>query len=234
MRTGHLLLTGFGLAFLTTSVTAKDTYVYGPPPDWEHFKQMGEAAVRQEMALPKVQKTLPQANSWSIEWPNGYTQFIWFHSGRFRGYTTCGILRADASAPGRRIVNFAVVIDYDTVKKVDISGKDSNSLVNIICAEMVSRGKLPPASVMIAPRDLVVERLGARIRIMPEGAYVVSVAPAAPGQAPALTSGTVITRVNGIALAGMGNAMAAILGSDAARLELDTATGERLLIERPR
>ncbi len=69
---------------------------------------------------------------------------------------------------------------------------------------------------------------------MPEGAYVVSVAPAAPGQAPALAPGTVITRVNGIALAGMGSAMAAILGSDAPRLELETATGERLLIERPR
>jgi C-terminal processing protease CtpA/Prc len=69
---------------------------------------------------------------------------------------------------------------------------------------------------------------------MPDGAYVVEVAPDGAGRRAGLTPGMVIARVNGISLVGMGAAMSKILGSEAASLDVETVTGGHVIIEQPR
>ncbi|UZK67335.1 PDZ domain-containing protein [Sphingomonas sp. M1-B02] len=213
------------LALLTgLPALARDKYVYGPEPEWERYKKLGEEAVRAK---------LPDPQNWAVEWPNGYAQFIWFHKGKFPGYATCGLLRATVPGQGRRsVINFGIVIDYDQVKKVHISDKSTNSLTNLVCAELVSRGTLPPASVMDAPKDVSIAALGLTIRAMPEGAYVLAIGKGSAADGTGLTAGTVITKVNGIALGGLGSAMAKILESPAPTLSLETAAGNPIEIKR--
>lgn len=220
---------------LAAPAAAKDTYAYGPKPDWTRYKELGEAALRVRIADPKVRSTLPTVDNWSIEWPNGYMEGGWRHKGRFPGYLSCGRLRA-AGPVGNRypVVNFVVVIDHDEAKTVDISGRESNSLVNVMCEVLVRKGLLPPAKLMDVPPDIPVVALGLTIRSMAEGAYVVAATAGGSGQRAGLAPGMVITRVNGVALAGMGPAMARVLGSDASRLELETVTGAHLTIDSPR
>lgn len=227
-------LTALSLLALTAPATAKDTYVYGPKPDWTRYKELGEAAVRARLADPKIRSRLPAVDDWSIEWPNGYMEGGWRHKGRFPGYLSCGRLRA-AEPVGDRypVVNFVVVIDHDEAKTVDISGRESNSLVNVMCEALVQKGMLPSAKLMDVSPDLSVTALGLTIRSMPEGAYIVETTASLPGQRAGLAPGMVITRVNGIALGGMGPAMVKVLESDVPRLDLDTATGGRLIVERP-
>lgn len=220
---------------LATPAIAKDTYVYGPKPDWTRYKELGEAAVRARLADPKIRSRLAAVDNWSIEWPNGYMEGGWRHKGRFPGYLSCGRLRA-ASLVGDRypVVNFVVVIDHDAAKTVDISGRESNSLVNVMCEALVQKGMLPPAKLMDVSPDLSVTALGLTIRSMPEGAYIVAAVAGGPGERAGLAPGMVITRVNGIVLGGIGPAMARVLESDVPRLDLDTATGRRLIVERAR
>lgn len=227
-------LAALALLILATPSTAKDAYVYGPKPDWTRYKELGETAVRATFADPKVRSRLPAADNWSVEWPNGYMEGGWRHKGRFPGYLSCGRLRA-AEPVGDRypVVNFVVVIDHDTAKTVDISGRESNSLVNMMCEVLVRKGILPPAKLMDVSPDVPVAALGLTIRSMPEGAYVVAAVAGGPVQRAGLVPGMVITRVNGIALGGMGPAMAKVLESDVPRLEIDTPTGGRLVVERP-
>jgi S1-C subfamily serine protease len=111
---------------------------------------------------------------------------------------------------------------------IDISQKYSNSLVNVACADFAKQGKLPPANLRPPVLDLSVSRIGLMIRPMPEGAYVVATTAGSASSRAGLTPGTVITRANGIALAGLGGAMTKILDSEAAVLTLETATGGRV------
>lgn len=218
------IVLGIGLAILAAPAASKDSYVYGPAPDWSRYKALGEAAVRAK---------LPHPDHWTIEWPNGYIPAGWQHKGRYLGYLTCGVLRATSEGDGRYpVVNFAAVIDHDQVQTIDISTHERNSLVNVICDEFVRRGRLPPAKLMEAPQDLVVANLGLTIRAMPEGAYVVAAAAGSPAQHAGLAPGIVITSANGIKLAGLGSAMAKVLDGDAPSLTLETATGAQLEVRR--
>jgi hypothetical protein len=232
--TQRLLLAFALLLAPSTPALAKDDYVYGPEPDWHSYIELGAGAVRAKLAEPAVRARLP-ATDWSIEWPNGPMQGGWRHKGRFPGYLTCGRLRAQTPVEGRSpVVNFVVVIDRDAVKTVDISSRESNSLVNVMCEALVRKGFLPPARLVEVPKDTDVASMGITIRSMPEGAYVVAATPDGDGQRAGLTPGMVVTRVNGVALAGIGDAMSKILASDTPRLDLETVTGDRLTVERRR
>jgi hypothetical protein len=212
------------LALSAPYAAAARDYNYGPPPDWARYKALAEPAIRAK---------LPDPAKWTIEWPNGYARDVWANWGRYPGYLTCGVLRASEPVPGfNPVTQFVVVIDHDEVKRVDLSSKASNSLVNVMCDMRVSRGMLPPARLMDAPRNAQVASLGLTVRVMPEGAYVVAVAPASPAARAGLSAGAVITRANGVALAGMGQAMAAVLGVDAPALTLDTAAGGHVEVRR--
>jgi hypothetical protein len=205
---------------LSTPAVAKDDYVYGPEPDWSRANALGEAALRTQ---------LPDPDNWTVSWPWGYMQMDWSHKGRTPGWLTCGIMNAKVPVPGRQAsVMFVAVIDYDQVRRIDISQKMRNSLINIACDDFVTRGMLPPASLRPAPAELEIANLGMTIRIMPEGAYVLRISEGSIADHAGLTAGTVVTSVNGIALAGLGTAMANILGSDTETLRVQTAAGSEI------
>ena len=229
---GQLLFALASFASLAAPATAKDDYAYGPAPDWTRYREVAERAVRERLEDPKIQKRYPAIPSWSIEWPNGYIRYRWDHKGDFPGYMTCGRLRAPADSEARdRVVNFIVVVDYGAVKKVDIAPRASNDIRNQICTDWVASGKFPPAALMVATLDMDITALGLTVRSMPEGAYVVKADEAA--RRVGLLPGMVLVRANGIALADMGPTLAELLGSDTARLDLETVTGEHIVVTRP-
>jgi hypothetical protein len=220
----RLLVFVAATALLAVPALAKDDYVYGPEPDWPHYNALGEAALRAQ---------LPDPDNWVVSWPWGYMQGGWSHKGKTRGWLTCGIMTAKTPVPdGKSSIMFVTVIDYDQVRRIDISQKMSNSLVNIHCANLASRGFIPPASVRSAPAELTVTRLGMTVRAMPEGAYVISLSAVSAAGRAGLMPGAVITSVNGIALGGLGAAMANVLGSDTAILRLETAAGHTIEVRR--
>lgn len=199
---------------------AKDDYIYGPKPDWSEYKALGEAALKAKLSNP---------DQWRIEWPYGYVPGRWRHKGSFYGYMSCGMLRTDTPIDERGLIQFAIVIDHGTVKIADISTRERNSLVNVWCGQLISKGFLPPAG-QFEPRELAITKLGLTIRPMPEGAYVVSAADEMPARAAGIRSGTVLIRANGISLAGMGLAMGKLLEGDAALWTFETATGESVQV----
>lgn len=217
-------LIGFaaGLASIAPAL-AKDDYAYGPPPDWTRYKALGDAAVRAK---------LPDPDHWAVEWPNGYVKSGWRHKGRFVGYLSCGRLRATAPVGGGYpVVNFVAVIDYDQVKTIDISSRESNSLVNVMCNALITRGYLAPAELMDRPRDLELSTVGMTIRPMPEGAYVVAATPVSRAGQAGLTPGMVVRSVNGVDLSGLGPAMGKLLDVNK-DLTIETTTGMHLVIAR--
>lgn len=216
--------------------SAKRTFDYGPPPNWQEYKRLGEAALR---------AALPDQEKWAVEWPNGAIPYTWDHKGNYPGYMTCGMMRATAPVTKRYPVTpFIVVIDRGEVIKVDIGQRASNSAVTETCTKWVATGKLPPARLIeaaVAPTigaasvpsgDLSIATIGVTVRAMPEGAYVLAVASNAAGQRAGLTQGTVITSVNGIPLAGLGAAMAQVLGSNVSVMIMETATGAHIELRR--
>lgn len=209
-------------AFLACApAQAKDDYVYGPKPDWTEYKALGEAALRAK---------LPNPESWRIEWPYGYLQGKWRHKGSHSGYFTCGLLRNDKPLDGRAVIQFLTVIDHGQVRIADIGQKDPNTIVNFWCRLAFSKGVFPTVS-QIEPTEFLITKLGLTIRPMPEGAYVVSAADDAPARAAGIRSGTLLTRANGISLAGMGSAMGKLLDGDAALWSFETATGEQVEVK---
>lgn len=239
MRKRHFTILAAACASVlsvSTPASAKRTFDYGAPPNWEEYKRLGEAALR---------AALPDQEKWAVEWPNCAIPYTWDHKGNYPGYMTCGIMRATAPVTKRYPVTpFIVVIDRREVTKVDIGQRASNSAVTETCTKWVATGKLPPARLMEAPvtstigpavvpaSDLPIATLGVTVRAMPEGAYVLSATPNAVGQRAGLTQGTVITSVNGIPLAGLGTAMAQVLGSNVLVMTMETATGAHIELRR--
>lgn len=202
---------------------AKDDYVYGPPPDWEAYKAL---------ATPAVLAKMPDPEHWAVEWPNGYYRYEWRHKGRFYGYLSCGVLRATGPVQDkRRRILFVVVIDHGAVQTVDISQRYSNSLVNMGCNSMIEQGLIPPAPVAAASLDHVVPLLGFTIREMPEGGYVTRVDVEAAKRL-GLTTGVVITAVNGVSLAGMGGVMVKVLAAAPDGATLTLADGRTIKLVR--
>lgn len=217
-------ITGFlfgAAAFLASaSAHAKTDYVYGPQPDWSEYRALGEAALHAQ---------LPNPASWKVEWPYGFIQGKWKHKGSHQGYMTCGLLRTDTPVDDRAVMQFLTVIDHGQVRIADIGQKDPKTIVNYWCGLMITKGFLRPAT-QLETAALQLTKLGLTIRPMPEGAYVVSAADAMPGQAAGIRSGTVLTRANGISLAGLGSAMGKLLDGDAALWTFETATGESVQV----
>lgn len=228
------------LVILSAAALARDDYVYGPPPVWREYKTLGEAALRQR---------LPDPDGWAIEWPNGYKQGVWAAHGHPQGYVTCGLARAiKPFEGGHPVYPFVVVIDRGVVKNVDFEARP-RSLPALICPSVVERGGLPTAAAMEAtnasvPTDGIrsapttpgdaplIVGFGMAVRPMPEGAYVTSVEAGSPAAKAGLVPGTLITRTNGIALAGLGAAMAKILSADTPELVIETVAGSHLTLRR--
>lgn len=85
MRYGKFAACAALVAAAVSPARAKEAYVYGPRPEWSRYKALAEAALRAK---------LPEPDRWRVEWPNGYVPGMWRHKGSFRGYMSCGMLRA--------------------------------------------------------------------------------------------------------------------------------------------
>lgn len=223
-----------GLAPAAAGAGTRAPVQYGPEPDWERYKELAEPAVMAKVAEFAAKRKLAAPEAWSIAWPNGYRRSEWEHKGRTSGYLTCGMLLTATPLPrGKSVVNFLVVVDNDRVQTVDISTRESNSLINIVCQDMVSRGKLPPVRLMngyVERRSI--KSIGLVIQVAPEGAQVRDVVAGLPAARAGLASGMVITHANGIALGGMGSAMANVLASNTPSLQIRTAAGQTFALTR--
>ena len=226
------------LALLASTITvpaiAGPAYVYGPAPDWVRYKELAEPAVRAKIAELAAKGKMAGPEHWTIQWPHGYAQAGWRHKGRFNGYLSCAMLVATTpQAKGRNIINFVAVVDYDKVLTIDISDRYSNSLVNVMCQDAISRGFIPPASIMEQQAQTrTLPAIGLKIRLVPEGVSIIEVTPGSAAERSGLRSGQVISHADGIALASLGTTVANILESSAAPLQLRTTGGQTIELKR--
>jgi hypothetical protein len=216
----------------------KSDHVYGPEPTWDEFRQLGEAAITARLIDPESAR---------ITWLSGIHRgdIKPFLMPRYEGYVACGSVNAKNRMGGYTGGSvFVVVIDYGRVLFSDI---DHGSLheYDAICAKALNTGLFPPvpdpeltrrgagpapAASTSAEAAQLANTAGLAVRAMPEGAYVAAVTPGSPAQLAGLRPGMVITSVNAIPLAGMGEAMRKVVDAagSAATLTLVGGTTIRL------
>lgn len=192
LKRATILLAAIGASM--PAMAQQADYVYGPAPDWSRFKKLGEEGVFTR---------LPDPQNWTISWPNGYVAKGWLtrkSKEAVRGYYTCGVLRQKALSD-RAPDYFAVVIDYDQVKTIDINTDGKRGLINFVCSSVIKQGVLPPAPATNGADAVPVGPFGFTVRSMPEGCYVASVSSGSIAERAGLKPGMTITSVNGISLA---------------------------------
>lgn len=180
---------------------------YGPQPDWGHYKEVAEAAVRVKLIDP---------GSAQFDWPYGYVQrgYTPFMSKRVYGYATCGFVNSRnrmGGYAGRRA--FVVVIDFDQVRYVEVSTSlNGGGLLEQAC----QKAGFPVAPAASSPAISTSLPQGFDISPVPDGAYVGTVTPGSLAAGAGLKPGMVIARVNGIAIKGIeiGSIRQMIAGAD--------------------
>jgi hypothetical protein len=195
---------------------------YGPEPDWERYKTLGEAAVRSQLIDPESAR---------ISWPYGYVKrgFTPLLSKRVYGYATCGLVNARNRMGGYTgDAVFAMVIDYDHVLYVEISKGNGYSLIGRAC----SQANFPAVpQITQAPKDPGTA-LGFTVTAMPEGAYINSVAPDSAAAEAGLMPGMVILTANNVSLAAMA-APAQVLRAIQGKISLSLVGGKTIVIDPP-
>ena len=204
---------------------ADQPYVYGPAPDWEKYKQMGEEAIRPMLADP---------DSARFEWPYGYRQSAWKppYKARRHGYISCAYVNSPSGTGGdARRVTFVVVIDHGRVNHADIGKSNGHSFLDRVCAYLMQQGSFPLASAMSsAPRPPAMavasaSRMGLMTMPVAHGAYVDAVQTGSAAAHAGLKPGIVISHVNGVPLAGLGEAMQRLLEAAEGEISLRTVSG---------
>lgn len=204
LAAGLLLLGSTAMAAAAGAKDKKPEHVYGPPPAWERYREMAEAAIKGRLIDPESAR---------IEWLGQYQKggFKPFLEGRVFGYAGCGTVNARNRMGGYvGRTSFVVVIDNDRVLFAEIDSKPGGMIADQ-CGAAVRAGLLAPlpapgttATAVAAPANA---RTGLTLRAMPDGAYIAAVAPISPAATAGLKPGMVIASVNAIPLAGMGDAM---------------------------
>ncbi|WP_174291243.1 PDZ domain-containing protein [Sphingomonas bacterium] len=224
-------------ALLTAAATAaadkpKYDHVYGPEPSWAEFRRLGEAAIIARLIDPESAR---------ITWLSG------IHKGGikpvfstyFDGYVACGSVNARnrmGGYTGARV--FVVVIDYGRALLADID-HGSSRVYDETCARALNTGLFPPVpdadlsrlvanpatAAPAADAAPLANAAGLAVRAMPEGAYVAAVTPGSRAQLAGLKPGMVITSVNAIPLAGMGEAMRKVVDAASGAVTLTLIGG---------
>lgn len=206
-------------------VMAKDKHpehLYGPPPAWEQYRTIAEADIARRLVDPESAR---------ISWLGQYHKGEWkpFMQGRVAGYIACGTVNGRNRMGGYAgAVSFVTVIDYDRVIFAELDSR-AGGMIAESCNKALAAGVLPPLPEPAGTTALSTAGgsgaattssvSGLTLRVMPDGAYITAVARGSPAAAAALTPGMVITSVNAIPLAGMGDAMLKVVdaaGSNAA------------------
>lgn len=192
----------------------KVDHVYGPEPSWDEFRQIGEAAIIARLIDPESAR---------ITWRTGIYKggFTPLFAHRVSGYAACGSVNAKNRMGGYTgATTFVVVIDYGRALLAEMDTR-AGGLYDAACAKAIAAGKVPapPSSAgehgtasSTALSDtssppLANAATGLTLRAMPDGAYVAAVVPGSPAATAGLKPGMVVSSVNAIPLAGMGDAM---------------------------
>jgi hypothetical protein len=212
------------------SAAEKAAHVYGPAPTWEEYRILAEADIARRLVDPESAR---------ITWLGEYHKGEWkpFLQSRVAGYIACGSVNARNRMGGYAgAVSFVVVIDYGRVLFADLDPR-GGGLVAESCNKALLAGMLPPLSAATAgvsgstttapgSATATISTTGLTMRTMPDGAYIAAVAPGSPAAAAGLSSGMVITSVNAIPLAGMGDAMLRVVDAAGAKAELAIIGGK--------
>lgn len=239
MRCVPQLLLGASLALTAPPALARDKaeHLYGPPPTWEQYRRIAEANIARRLVDPESAR---------ITWLGQYHKGEWkpFMQGRVAGYVACGTVNGRNRMGGYAgAVGFVTVIDYDRVIFAELDSR-AGGMIAESCDRAVAAGILPPlpiatGSTAAAAGESTAETIlssasGLTLRAMPDGAYVSAVAPGSAAARAALKPGMVITSVNAIPLAGMGDAMLKILEAAGSKATLTLVGGKTLTLgERP-
>jgi hypothetical protein len=208
-------------------------YVYGPAPDWVKYKHMGEAAIRGLLVNPDAAR---------FEWPYGYRQSSWKpgFKARRHGYTSCGYVSHFGKDGDAGQAAFVVVIDHDRVVYADLGKSSGNSFIDRICDYLMHQGAFPLARTMsaAAPPKIVtaltlpaMSRMGLTFLPVAHGAYIESLQPDSAAERAGLKPGMVISHVNGVALAGMGEAMPRVLEAVEGMVSLNVVGGASFILQ---
>lgn len=193
------ILGAFALALLlpTEGVMAagKEAADFGQIPDWESYKQIGNAALLASLVDPDSAK---------IEWPYvAVSGTLKAFLGKKRsGFFTCGLVNAKNRMGGYTgSVFFLIMIKNNQVVSLDIGQTDGSDTASISCPEYIKKGLFPLSANV--PKPLQAEpTLGLTIRAAPEGAYVTKVTSGSAAEKSGLLPGMVISAVNNIQLQG--------------------------------
>jgi hypothetical protein len=222
----------------SAQVKADVNHVYGPDPGWAKFTEIGEQAVIARLIDPESAR---------ISWMSGYRKggFKPMFERRVHGYVACGTVNARNRMGGYAgSTGFIVVVDFDRALHVEMDSR-SGGMYGEMCAKEVREGKFPPlpTAVVATPPSEDADRagslgaatpLGFSVRAMPEGAYVSTVETGSPAGAAGLTPGMVVTAVNSIPLAGMGDAMTKVLAAAASGATLTLVGGKTVTLGAPK
>lgn len=240
MKAAHVFAAG--LLLLTTPALGKNEpppHDFGPPPDWEHFRQIGEE---------KITGILIDPDSAKIRWTGGYHKggFKPFLEGWVQGYYACGMVNSRNRMGGYAgATSFVVVIDYDRALYANID-RTPGGMVAGICANAERQGFFPAVPASAAGTITTTDRAGdgdgpatispssLTLRAMPDGAYVSAVAAGSPAASAGLKPGMVIGAVNAIPLAGMGEAMLKVVDAAGMNATLTIVGGATIKLGAPR
>ena len=194
--------------------------MFGPPPSWDEYRQIGAAAIAARLIDPESAR---------ITWLTGYRQgdIKPFLNPRVTGYVACGSVNARNRLGGYVGASvFVVVIDYGRALFADMD-RTAGGTYETSCTKALATGLYPPppgaggssgrsAASQSSARPgsagstelaSLANAAGLSLRTMPEGAYIAGVTAGSPAAMAGLKPGMVITSVNAIPLAGMGEAM---------------------------
>ena len=190
---------------------------YGPPPDWAHYRELGEAALRNILTDPESAR---------ITWPNGYVKrgyTPWLHR-RVYGYSTCGMVNSRNRMGGYAgKTYFGVVIDHDQVLFVGVGDTDGADFLSMACA----KANFPsPAEMMMGKSTDGGNLRGVVLTDTPNGAFAMSVSPGGAADRAGLKPNDIVTELNGIALRGMSeDRITELLNASTGPVILTLATG---------
>ena len=235
-RTPHLLL-GAALTLIAAPVIARDKveHLYGPAPTWAQYRIIAEADIARRLVDPESAR---------ITWLGQYHKGVWkpFLQGRVAGYVACGTVNARNQMGGYAgAVTFVTVIDYDRVVFAELDTR-AGGMIAESCNKALAAGLLPRlpetanttalCAAGSSPAATTSNSSGLTLRAMPDGAYITAVAPGSPAAAAALTPGMVITSVNAIPLAGMGDAMLKVMDAAGGNAALALVGGQIIKLGR--
>lgn len=164
----------------------------GSTPEWNHFKQVGEAALRASLIDPDSAK---------IEWPyvarSGTLKAL--VGKRRSGFFTCGIVNAKNRMGGYTGAEpFLIMIRDDEVVSLSIGSPGDINAATATCPDFIKQGFFPLSSNNSPPNPT----LGFLIAGVPEGASIAEVTPNGPAANVGLKPGMIVTAVNGVRLKG--------------------------------